>query len=164
MRNFGGLPLVVMGFFLIVIGLWLLNLLVNKVWLVPVSSAQFSAFQRAAMSNTIDPSLLIEASDWGLIVLFLICIAMIGFGLALPIFYLINRRVVIMRHTPPATFAAIARRSLWFAIWLVFCFWLQMSRTLGLPVALLFAIVFILFEALIYIRRQSEITAAAAAE
>jgi uncharacterized membrane protein (UPF0136 family) len=44
---------------------------------------------------------------------------------------------------------------MWVGLWVAFCIWLQMNRTLGLAVALLVAAVFVMFEFLIQVRTRA---------
>jgi hypothetical protein len=45
--------------------------------------------------------------------------------------------------------------ALWVGLWVAFCLWLQMNRTLGVAVAALGAAVVILFEVVLQIRARA---------
>jgi uncharacterized membrane protein (UPF0136 family) len=46
---------------------------------------------------------------------------------------------------------------MWVGSWAAFCVWLQMNRTLGLAVAILVAVVLILFEMLLQLRQRTAV-------
>ena len=147
--------LLLFGLGMVVIGAWFLNQLINNVWLVPPENPLFNDFQRAVVNGTVDSTSLMQSSDRSMVAIFILTTAVIGTGLALPFVYLFNRRLELTRGMLPASVWLLLRQAFWFGLWLGFCTWLQMSRTFGLPVALLLAVVFVLFEVLIYARRNT---------
>ena len=52
-------------------------------------------------------------------------------------------------------FLLLLRQSMWVALWVGFCVWLQMNRALGIAVATLVAVVIVLFEILLQIRTRA---------
>lgn len=136
-------------------GVWFINNLINNIWLVPKNHLAFPIVQSSIVNGTADPTVILQAADRGMLAIFLLCIAIIGTGAALPFAYLINRRLELTRHIPLPNLRVLMRQAIWFGVWLGFCVGLQMGRTFGLPVALLLALVIILIEVLFHVQRQS---------
>jgi hypothetical protein len=47
------------------------------------------------------------------------------------------------------------RQSMWVGLWVTFCVWLQMNRLLSIALAVLVAVVLIMFELLLHIRTRA---------
>ena len=154
-RRFGLWITLVLAFALASIGGSILMQLVNNVWLVPENSPDHELVRRTVMNGTADATIIMQAADRGMLAIFLLCTLAIGMGVAMPIVYFVNKRMELTRRAVPPTFFAVLRQGLWVGLWLSFCVWLQMSRTFGLPVALLIAVVFVLFEVLFHVRQQN---------
>jgi hypothetical protein len=73
-------------------------------------------------------------------------------GLMLPLTSFLNKRFVPGRAP---TYFTVIRQAMWVGLWVAFCVWLQMNRTLGLAVASLVAVVLIMFEALLQVRTRA---------
>ena len=136
-------------------GVWFINNLINNVWIVPPDNVDFSLIQSTIVDGTADPAMILHSADRLMLAIFLLCIAIIGTGIALPFAYLINRRLELTRRIPMPNLGVLLRQALWFGLWLSVCVGLQMGRTFGLPVALLLAVVIILIEVLFHVQRQS---------
>lgn len=75
-------------------------------------------------------------------------------GTAMPFIRYLNVRFTpITRDLPPA--GVIVRQSVWVGLYVVICAWLQIPRSLSMPVALLLAIVFIVIEVFLRVRESA---------
>lgn len=137
------------------VGIWFVNELINNVWVVPMDSNEFDSIRRSVMNGTADATVIMQAADRGMLAIFLGCMIAIGTGLSLPVVFFVNRRLELTRRAPMPSFAAHLRQAFWVGLWLACCMWLQMSRTFGLPVALLLAAVFVLVEVFIRVRSRA---------
>lgn len=153
--RFGILPLLALCTLLIVLGLAAMNWLINNVWLVPTGNEAFTELRRAVAEGRADANALIAASDYGLIVLFLIAVWVVGFGLALPFVYFVNRRIRLARKIAEARTGVLLRETAWFGLWSAICVLLQMNRLFNIPVAMMVLTTFCLIEALLLIRKKS---------
>lgn len=155
MRTFwhrlGSLPAFLIGAGLLLLGLLALNYIVNNFW--PIDVGRLDLVRSSAL-GTADAPALLEAREGEILVAFLASLMVAVTGLSLPLVYYLNRRIQ-SGETPPA-FLAVVRQSLWIGLWVSFCVWLQMNRTLGIAVALLVAFVIFLFELLLQVRRRAE--------
>ena len=161
LKRFGIWLILLVSLLLAGVGVWFINELINNVWIVPIDSPDFNAVRRSVMIGTADASVIMNAADRSMLAVFIGCMIVIGTGLALPVVYLVNRRMELTRRAPLPSFGVLMRQAFWFGVWLGFCVWLQMGRTFGLPVALLLAVVFVLFEVLFHVRRTSATLSAA---
>ena len=111
---------------------------------------------RVTAQQRVDAAMLLAAAKSDIIIAFLASVIVAVTGLALPLAYFFNKRIQPpeMRHEPPP-FLTIIRQALWVGLWVAFCLWLQMNRTLGLAVAALGAAVVILFEVVLQIRARA---------
>ncbi len=151
----------VSGILLVIGGIILLSLLVNNTWLVSPDHPDFLALQRAVVENNAAAGDLIKAADWRLLALFLLGIIATVAGVFLPVVYLVNRRL-LDRDPAEATLPPLhilLRQAFWTGSWVAVCVWLHMHRTLGLPIAVLVAILFALIEGLLLIRRRTRLAA-----
>lgn len=160
LNRLGLLPSLIIGAALIFVGSTLAVNMMNTRWLIDPGNPVFTELQRRAADGTIDSAVLYQNSQSGLIVTFLGCMLLIGMGVALPIAYLVNRRIRIGGDWEPASFSVLMRQGLWAGLLLAACAWLQMSRTLSIPIALLLLTIMLLVEAFIMIRQRSAETAA----
>ncbi len=161
LKRFGIWLILLIAVLLTGFGVWFINELINNVWVVPTDSPDFNAVRRSVMIGTADASVIMRSADRGMLAIFIGCVVVIGTGIALPIVYLVNRRMELTRRAPLPSLGVLFRQAFWFGVWSGFCVWLQMGRTFGLPVALLLAVVFVLFEVLFHVRRQSATLSAA---
>jgi hypothetical protein len=132
-----------------------MNWLINNVWLVPTGEEAFEGLKRAVAEGRVDANALIAASDYGLIVLFLLAVGIVGFGLTLPLVYFVNRRIRLARDASEATTGVLLRQSAWLGLWLAICILLQMNRLFNMPIALMVLITFGLIETLLIVRKKS---------
>ena len=109
-----------------------------------------------ALRAALDAAMLLAAANSDIIIAFLASVVVAVTGLALPLSYYLNKRLLPpeMRHEPPS-FLTVIRQALWVGLWVAFCLWLQMNRTLGVAVAALVAAVLILFEVVLQIRARA---------
>jgi hypothetical protein len=171
LSRLGVLPSLLVGVAFIALGVYLLNYLLNSVW--PISTAltdaQYLEVQRAIAVDRLRADTLLQVSNGEAIALFLFALGIMAMGLIMPLAYYINRRVQLwlrMREaargtvpmnaqlTTPSLFVTM-RQGFWFGLWVAFCMWLQINRTFGIAVAVLVAIVLILFELLLIMRALS---------
>ncbi len=153
--RYGILPMLAGCGGLIFLGMAAMNWLVNNVWLVPTGEEAFEGLRRAVVEGRADANALMEASDYGLIVLFLIAVWIVGFGLTLPFVYFVNRRIRIARNFSEATTQILLRQTAWLGLWLAICVLLQMNRLFNMPVAMMVLMTFGLIETLLLVRRKS---------
>jgi hypothetical protein len=100
--------------------------------------------------------MLLAAANNEIILAFLASVVVAVTGLAMPVAYFLNKRFdPQFRDGGSPTMMTVTRQSLLAGLWVAFCFWLQMNRTLGIAVAALVAGVFILFEILLQIRARA---------
>lgn len=83
--------------------------------------------------------------------LFFILLHLAVTGSVLPAVRFINARLTSLDSDPPPG-GIIARQSIWIGLFVVICAWLQILRSLSLPVAFFVALVFIVLEAFLRIR------------
>jgi hypothetical protein len=150
-QRFGSLLSVLVGVALVALGLLALNHIVNNYW--PIDVARLDLVRAAAL-GTADAPALLDAANTEIVLAFLAAIMVAATGLVLPLAYLLNRR--LRAGSPPPAFFEVLRQSMWVGVWLAFCAWLQMNRTLGIAIALLVAIVLFMFELLLQVRQRAE--------
>jgi len=146
---FGILPYLLLGAALTVAGLYLAVYIVDNFWPIDVNNVPL--LREVALGQA-DAVSLLRAAHAELIVSFLLAMAATAAGLSLPIVYLLNRRFV---RAGQVRFWIACRQAGWVGLWFGFCLWLQMNRIMGVAIALLVAAVFVIFEALLHVRRQA---------
>lgn len=149
-QRFGSILSVLVGVALVALGLLALNHIVNNYW--PIDVARLDLVRAAAL-GTADAPALLDAANTEIVLAFLAAIVVAASGLILPLAYLLNRRLRAAGQTP--AFFEVLRQAMWVGVWLSFCVWLQMNRTLGLAIALLVAIVLFMFELLLQVRQRA---------
>lgn len=153
MRRLGILPYLVLGAGLVVLGVLALNHITNTMWPFDVTRIELV---RATAQQRVDASMLLAAANNEIIFAFLATVVVAVTGLALPVAYFLNKRFDPQyRDAGAPTMMTVTRQALLVGLWVAFCFWLQMNRTLGIAVAALVAGVFILFEMLLQIRARA---------
>ncbi len=152
-RRLGVMPVLALSAGLIVLGALAVDRIVNTMWPFDVTRIELV---RATAQQRVDAAMLLAAARSDIIIAFLASVIVAMTGLALPLAYFFNKRIQPpeMRHEPPP-FLTIIRQALWVGLWVAFCLWLQMNRTLGLAVAALGAAVMILFEVVLQIRARA---------
>lgn len=158
--RYGLMPMFVACGILILFALAFLNWMINNVWLVPTGAEAFVDLRRAVAEGRADANALLAASDYGLIVLFLIAVTIIGFGASLPFVYFVNRRIRITRQLAEARIGVLLRQALWVGLWCALCVLLQMNRLLTLPIGFMVLLMFGLIEMFILVRKKSAETLA----
>ncbi len=152
-RRLGVVPVLALSAGLIVLGALAVDRIVNTMWPFDVTRIELV---RATAQQRVDAAMLLAAARSDIIIAFLASVTVAMTGLALPLAYFFNKRIQPpeMRHEPPPLLT-ILRQGLWVGLWVAFCLWLQMNRTLGLAVAALGAAVLILFEVVLQIRARA---------
>lgn len=155
--RFGFISALVLGVLLLVIGLLSMEYVVNNWWPIDINRLDLV---RAATQNRADAAALLEAANFEIILVFLATVLTAVTGLFLPVSYLLNRRFTAYTdhrfgQIESSRLMVALRQAMAAGVWVAFCLWLQMNRSLGLAVALLVAAVLILFELLMQIRSRT---------
>lgn len=145
----GVFPSLLLGAGLFFIGFLALNYIVNSWWPFDVGRLDLV---RATALNRADAALLLDSANPQILGAFLGTVLLTVTGLVLPLASFLNKRFVPSR---PPTYFVVLRQSMWVGLWVAFCVWLQMNRTLGLAVAGLVAVVLIMFEGLLQVRTRA---------
>jgi hypothetical protein len=156
-QQLGIFPSFIIGTVLFLLGLMAANQIVNSYW--PFDVQRLDLVRGVALDRA-DATALLQAANTEIVLAFLATVLVTATGLALPFVYFLNMRFGRRgrpRLTPPP-FLTTLRQAMWVGAWAAFCVWLQMNRTLGIAVAILVAIVLILFELLLQLRQQTTIT------
>ena len=152
-RRLGVVPVLALSTGLMLLGVLAVDRIVNTMWPFDVTRIELV---RATAQQRVDAAMLLAAANSDIIIAFLASVVVAATGLALPLSYYLNKRLLPpeMRHEPPS-FLTVIRQALWVGLWVAFCLWLQMNRTLGVAVAALVAAVLILFEVVLQIRARA---------
>lgn len=156
----GVFPFLLIGTGLFIIGIITLNHIVNN-WF-PFDVGRLDLVRDVAQGEG-EAANLLEAANIDIILVFLMAILMTVTGLALPLAYVVNKRFGLGArpgHGPLTMlqFFVTLRQAVWVGVWVSFCAWLQMNRAFSLAVALLSAVVLILFELLLQVRTRTATT------
>lgn len=155
LTRLGVIPSLLFGLSLLGLGLLSLNYIVDTWWPFDVERLDLV---RATAQGTIDAPTLIAAANSEIILAFLAATLVAVTGLVLPFVFFLNKRFGNPTTTPG--FLLTLRQAMWVGLWIAFCTWLQMNRTLGVAIVILVAVVFILFEFLLQLRtRASQMSA-----
>lgn len=146
--RFGALPVFLVGVGLLTIGLLALNHLVDNFW--PIDVQRIDLVRDTALGRA-EATLLLRAANFEIILAFLAVIIVSVTGLTLPLAYFLNKR---FGQADSQHFLIVLRQAMWVGLWVSFCTWLQMNRTLGWGVALLAAAVFVILEILLQVRNR----------
>lgn len=149
-RRLGAIPFVLLGAGLVFLGLLALNHIVNNFWPFDVERLDLI---RATARMQVDAAALLEAANLEILLAFLAAVMVAVTGLVLPLVYYLNKRLRASDQLP--SFLLVLRQAMWVGIWVAFCVWLQMNRTLGLAVVLLVAAVLAMFEILLQVRTRA---------
>ena len=150
LERLGILPSLLIGAALFVLGLLAMSYIVNNFWPFDVNRLDLV---RGSVTGQADAPLLLEAADMQILLAFLATVLMAVTGLALPLAWLLNKRLDKQAGNP--NFWVVFRQAVGAGFWVAFLVWLQMNRALGLAVALLVAGVLILFEIMLQIRSRA---------
>ena len=151
----GVMPILLLGSGLFVVGLLAGQHIINNWWPFDVSRLDLV---RATALDRADSTALLEAANVDIILAFLAVILVSVTGLALPLAFILNRR--FLRGKSPfgiadPSFLVTLRQSMWVGLWTTFCVWLQMNRLLSIALAVLVAVVLVMFELLLHIRTRA---------
>jgi hypothetical protein len=156
-QKFGVLPSLVLGIALFLLGLLVINHIVNNWW--PFDVIRLDLVRATALGH-VEAASILQAANREIILAFLGATLITITGLALPLAYYVNKRFSHYldqrsgRSRPPE-FHVTLRQAVWVGLWVSFCLWLQMNRALSLAVAVLVATVLILFEIMLQIRARA---------
>jgi hypothetical protein len=142
-------PSFLLGAGLFFIGLVSFNHIVNNWW--PFDVGRLDLVRATALDQA-DAALILESANPEIMLAFLATVLLAVTGLVLPLTSFLNKRFAPSR---PPTYFTVVRQAMWVGLWVAFCVWLQMNRTLGLAVACLVAAVLAMFEALLHVRTRA---------
>lgn len=150
MNRLGIFPYLLLGAGLLVLGVLATNYIVNSFW--PFDVARLDLVRDTALDRA-NASAMLEAANSQIVLAFLASIMLAVTGLAMPLVYYGNMRF----DTDPGAPAmlVVVRQALLVGLWLSFCVWLQMNRSLSPAIALLVAGVLATFEILLQVRRRA---------
>lgn len=153
-RRLGVIPYLIVGLVILALGVMLLTYVVDNWW--PFDIARLDLV-RAAAQGRADAATLLSAANIEIIFVFLTAVGIAVSGLTLPLFYLLGLRFGAAGNAAgyAPRFVVVLRQSAWMGVWVAFCLWLQMNRTLGIAVAILGGGVLVLFEILLQIRARA---------
>lgn len=153
MKRLAIIPILLLSAGLVVLGVLALNHISNNMWPFDVSRIELV---RATAQQRVDASMLLAAANSEIILAFLASVVVTVTGLALPVAYFLNKRFdPRYENGEIPSLMTVTRQALLVGLWVAFCIWLQMNRTLGFAVAALVAGVVILFEILLQIRARA---------
>ncbi|UCG25493.1 MAG: hypothetical protein JSW55_05750 [Chloroflexota bacterium] len=145
----GIFPYLVLGFGLLLLGLLALNHVTANLW--PIDVGRLDLIRSTALDRA-EATTLLRSANLEIVFAFLAALLVTVTGLALPIAYILNRR---FGRSPSSSLLVVLRQAMWVGLWVAFCAWLQMHRSLGLGVALLSAIVLVVVEMLLQVRTRA---------
>ena len=148
----GFLPYLIIGVVLFLVGALMILFIGNR-WQIDVGRLDLI---RDIGRGTAEATSILRAANFDYILFFLAGVLVMVSGLVLPLAAFLN-----LRFGPEESFHwfVALRQSMWVGLWIAFCTWLQMNRSLGIGVALLVAVVLVMFEVLLQIRsRAAQIT------
>lgn len=159
LERLGIFPYLLIGAFLLIIGLMALVYITNNFWPFDVNRLDLV---RATAVNQADSASLMAAANSEILFGFLLGVFLVVTGMALPIAFLLNKRLGSIAddrigESSSTNFLVVFRQAFAVGIWVSFCVWMQMHRTFGIAIALLVAAVLILFEILLQIRSRTAI-------
>lgn len=146
----GILPYFLIGVALFILGLLAVNHIVNNFW--PIDVARLDLIRDTAVGEA-EATTLLRAANVEIIFAFMAGVWIAVTGLVFPLASYLNLR--FGDESSFHWFVAL-RQSMWVGIWVAFCTWLQMNRSLGVGVALLVAGVLVIFELLLQLRTRAE--------
>lgn len=150
LERLGVFPYLLLGVGLFVLGILATNHIVNNFWPFDVSRLDLV---RASALDQVNASAMMEAANGQIVMAFLASVMVAVTGLTLPMVYYANVRFDPDPEGP--AIIVVLRQALLLGLWVAFCVWLQMNRSLGLAVALLVAAVLAAFEVLLQIRKRA---------
>jgi hypothetical protein len=153
-RRLGLLPYLVLSVGLLTLGLFTVTYVVDNWWPFDVERLDLV---RATVLGRAEAATLLSAANTEIIFVFLAAVALAVGGLTLPLIYFVGMRFGTGGNVAgqPPRFIVVVRQAAWIGVWVAFCLWLQMNRTLGIAVAVLGGGVLLLFEILLQIRARA---------
>ncbi len=149
-ERLGVIPFLALAAGLILLSLLTIDHIVNNFY---PFDAQRLDLLRATALDQIDAPAILEAPNLEFVLVFLGVVGMAVTGVMLPVVYFFNWRFGSAGKSP--RFLTVLRQSMWVGLWVAFCTWLQMNRVLGIAVAILVGLVFVLFEVLLQLRSRA---------
>lgn len=146
----GIIPFLVAGAGLLLLGLLATDHIVNNFWPFDVTRLDLV---RATALDQVDATSIMDAANGQILMAFLASVAVATTGLVMPFVYYTNIRFREGVESP--AFLIVVRQAMWVGLWLAFCLWLQMNRSLGIAVAGLVAAVLLTFEVLLQVRDRA---------
>ena len=146
----GILPFLVVGTGLLILGVLATDHIVNNFWPFDVTRLDLV---RATALDEADATSIMNAANDQILMAFLASVAVATTGLVMPLVYYANVRFREGIQSP--AFLIVVRQAMWVGLWLAFCLWLQMNRSLGIAVAGLVAAVLGTFEVLLQVRDRA---------
>ena len=146
----GILLFLLLGVVLFLVGILSVNHIVNNFW--PIDVDRLDLIRETAYGSAEATSLL-QAANVEVILAFLAGVWITVTGLVLPLAALLNLR---FGSASSFNWFVALRQAMWVGIWVAFCTWLQMNRSLGIGVAILVAVVLIMLEILLQIRSRAQ--------
>lgn len=150
LNRLGVFPYLLLGAGLLVLGLLATNHIVNSFW--PFDVTRLDLVRDAALDRA-NASAMLDAANGQIVSAFLASVMVAATGLTLPLTYYANLRFDPAPGAP--SMFVVVRQALLLGLWLAFCLWLQMNRSLTPATALLVAAVVATFEILLQIRRRA---------
>lgn len=149
LHRFAIVPYFIIGLLMAALGLLALNQVVNNFW--PVDVLRIDLFPDIATGSA-DSTELLKAANFDILAAFLASEFISIVGLALPLTYFLNKR---FGQSESQSFLVVLRQAMWVGVWVVFCTWLQMNRSLGWAVAFMVAVVLFIVELLLQIKNRA---------
>lgn len=150
MNRLGVFPYLLLGAGLLVLGMLATNHIVNNFW--PFDVTRLDLVRDAALDRA-SASAMLDAANGQIVLAFLASVMVAVTGLFMPLVYYANARFDPSPGSPASI--VVVRQALLSGLWLAFCMWLQMNRSLTPVTALLVAAVLATFEILLQIRRRA---------
>lgn len=158
MARLGILPYLAVGAGLLLIGLLALNHITENLW--PIDVARLDLIRLTALDQA-SATTLLRAANLEIVLAFLAALLVAVTGLVMPLAFIINRR---FGRPGSQRFVVVVRQAMWVGLWVSFCAWLQMQRSLGLGVVLLAAVVLVIVELLLQVRARAAAVAGETAD
>lgn len=147
--RFAVMPYLLIGVALLLLGVAAINHIMNNLWPIDVTRLDLI---RAIAQDQAEAAQLLGAVNREFIVAFLASVLVAVTGLSLPLAYYLNKR---FGRSGSRRFLVVLRQAMWVGIWIAFCVWLQMNRSLGIGIVLLVAGVLVTIEVLLQIRTKA---------
>ena len=143
------IPYILIGLALLLLGVVALNHIINNLWPIDVTRLDLI---RVTAQDQADATVLLREANSEVVIALLASVLVAVTGLVLPLAYFLNKR---FNRSQSASFLVVLRQAMWIGIWVAFCLWLQMNRTLGIGVVFLVLAVLVTVEVLLQIRTKA---------